>query len=311
MKRKKIIIPVILICILSTIVFLKNTTINSSKYKVNYVPDASENNIKVEKLKYDKLSDESPGKVTTYETVQPIDIQKDVENILKIFGISDKYTKTEYENKISFIDGEKQLNYYKNTGGIQYYDSSLMNSDKSIDINEINNPKYYEKAEDILNKLGVKNTISRSTILPNDIRKKDSNNNPIEFKLLHVSFFRNLDGIKVKGSDKVMFDFDYKGDIASAVITIREYKKVEQVTVKSPKKAFEKFVNTKNGYIGTDDALSTAAEISESELVYWVEGIDKKQLTKPIYATKGKTLPGTKADKNLNNSVYIEIDAID
>lgn len=310
MKRKKFILPVILVCIISAGIVYKNSFTDKSKYEVNYVQDGAENSLKVDKLKYEKLSNEKPSKVTTYETIKPSDIAKDIEVVLNVFGFSDKYNKTEDENIISFTENGKLLEYYKNTGGVNYYNTSLMNSDKTINFNELNNVKYYEKAGEVLKKLGV-NNVSRKHIKPSDIRATDSNNNPTQFKLLNVSFWRELDGKKVMGFDKIMFDFDYNGDLASAMISVRNYQTVEQVSVNSPKQSFEKFKDTKNGYIGTSDLQATEADLVDSELVYWVEEINKKQITKPIYSIKGKTIStSNKSDKNIDDTVYLRIDAV-
>jgi len=306
MKRKKIIAPLLLVCVISLVVVLKNTQIDNSKYQVNYIQDGEENNLKIDKLKYEKLSGESPAEITTYETTKPNDTQKDVENILNIFGFPGKYEKVEDENIISFTVGEQLLEYYKNTGGVNYYNSSLMSSSKTINADELKNTRYYEKAEDILKKLGV-NNVSRKNIVSSGITSGDSNNNSTEFKLLSVSFWRELDGRKIMGFDKIMFDFDANGDLASAMVSVRNYQTLEKVSINSSKKAFEKFKTTKEGYIGTDDLESTEAELAESELVYWIEEINKKQITKPIYSIKGRTL---NSNKKSNDSVYIRINAI-
>lgn len=308
---KKIKISYIVIFVIS-IFIVKGiyTKIHNIKYSVDFSGDATGNNINIEKIDSQILSDES-GKVAIYEIEKPTNITDDKEKALKAFGFTDNYSVDENEERLFITEDSKTLEVFKNTGGFNYFDDLLTRPSTRIDINTVDNDKLYERCEDILKVMGIKD-ISRNSVEPDSVRKRDSNNKPIEFCLLNVSFKRVLDNKTVYGFDKIMFDINSDGNIASAIMTIKNYKKIGDKSVISSKKAINKFKISKHGYIGTDDVDATDAKINESNLCYWVEGYNKgSQITKPIYMMKGETLNSEAKNKNISNKLHIMTEAVD
>ncbi|ADL50017.1 hypothetical protein [Clostridium cellulovorans] len=286
------------------------TEIANKKYSVDFSPDATGNHINIEKIDSSTLSNES-GKVAIYEIERPTNITDDKEKALKAFGFTDDYSVDENEERFFITEGSKTLEVFKNTGGFNYFDDLLTRPETKIDINTVDNNKLYEKCEDILKVMDIQD-ISRNSVEPSYITEMGPNNKPLEFGLLGVIFKRVLDGKNVYGADKIMFDINSEGNIASAIITIKNYKKIGDKSVISSKKAINKFKSSKKGYIGTDDLAATDSKINESALCYWVESYNKgSQITKPIYMMKGETLNSEAKNKNISNKLHIMTNAVD